>query len=380
MKDRTISACFSLLLLCGVGSTARGAAAVASFYPLGSDREAGAVVSHNGQWVVVRKTSGEVYTWSAASGQQTPMGFSASGGQLRGVSDDGSIVAGYTSIAFRWTAATGIVNLGDLPGGNVSASAWGMSGDGSVIVGQSSSFASGASRQEAFRWTVVDGMMPLGDFVGGTFNSRAEGVSADGATVVGFGSGASGTEAFRWTTAGGVMTPLGELPGGGYNSQAHAVSADGNVVAGHSSVVNFDEEPFRWTAASGIVGLGMPATASQSYAYGINGDGSTVVGQADHPPSRTGAAAWQYSAFIWDTTHGRRDLQTALRDDYGLTLSGWTLESAFGISDDGRTIVGSGIDPLGARQGWVVVVVPEPNSAMLIATVSSVLVTWRRRL
>jgi uncharacterized membrane protein len=372
-----ILACASLLLLSSATTVAHGAGA--SFYPLGMDREAWAVVSHNGQHVVVKKTSGEVYRWSAASGLQTALGFSTSAGLTRGVSDDGNVVAGYTSIAYRWTAASGMVNLGDLPGGNVSASAWGMSADGSVIVGQSSSaasFASGASRQEAFRWTAAGGMIPLGDFAGGTFSSRAEGVSAGGATVVGFGSGASGTEAFRWTTASSAMAPLGDLPGGAYNSQAHVVSGDGNVVAGHSSIVNFDEEPFRWTAAGGIAGLGMPATASQSYAYGINGDGSFVVGQADHPPTRTGAAVWQYSAFIWDEPHGRRDLQTMLRDDYALDLSGWTLESAFGISDDGRTIVGSGLDPLGVREAWVVVV-PEPGSAA--GFVTAMLLLRRRR-
>jgi hypothetical protein len=256
-----------------------------------------------------------------------------------------------------------------------------MSADGSVIVGQSSSaasFASGASREEAFRWTAASGMVGLGDLNGGIFSSRAEAVSGDGLTVVGFSYSGNGVEAFRWTTTSGTMSPLGDLPGGAYNSQAHVVSADGNVVAGHSSIVNFDEEPFRWTAAGGIVGLGLPATATQSYAYGINGDGSIVVGQADHPPARTGAAVWQYSAFMWDAAHGRRDFQTMLHDDYGLTLSGWTLESAFGMSDDGRTILGSGINPSGVREGWVVVV-PEPAGSGLIVLGSGILVRRCRR-
>jgi probable HAF family extracellular repeat protein len=375
MRQPAILCCVTLLVLFAVRNGAD--AASASFYPLGSDASAWAV-SHNGQFVLTKKASGDVYRWSTATATQQSLGFNVGGGILSGVSNDGNAVAGYTSIAFRWTTAGGMTNLGDLPGGNVSASAWGMSADGSVIVGQSSSsasFASGASREEAFRWTAAGGMVGLGDLPGGIFSSRAEAVSGDGSAVVGFSYSANGVEAFRWTTASGTMTPLGDLPGGAYNSQAHVVSADGNVVAGHSSIVNFDEEPFRWTAASGITGLGLPATATQSYAYGINGDGSMVVGQADHPPSRTGAADWQYSAFIWDASHGRRDLQTVLRDEYGLPLSGWTLQSAFGMSDDGRTILGSGINPSGVREGWVVVV-PEPGGLAGVVTVVGLL---RRR-
>ena len=37
--------------------------------------------------------------------------------------------------AFRWTQATGMVGLGDLPGGSFNSIAWGVSADGSVVVG-----------------------------------------------------------------------------------------------------------------------------------------------------------------------------------------------------------------------------------------------------
>src|SRR5689334_16669121 len=108
MGQRLIVGCVSMVLLCAVARSAH--AAGAAFYPLGSDRNVW-VVSHNGQFVVTKKTSGDVYRWSAASGQQTAMGFNTAGGTLRGVSDDGNVVTGYTSLAFRWTAASGIVDL-----------------------------------------------------------------------------------------------------------------------------------------------------------------------------------------------------------------------------------------------------------------------------
>ena len=52
----------------------------------------------------------------------------------------------------------------------------------------------------------------LGDLTGGSFQSRAYGVSSDGSVVVGGSSSTSGTEAFRWTSSG--MVGLGDLPGG----------------------------------------------------------------------------------------------------------------------------------------------------------------------
>lgn len=61
-------------------------------------------------------------------------------------------------------------------------------------------------------------MVGLGDFPGGEFGSQAYGVSADGSVVVGFGAPAAPSffEAFRWTSAGG-MVGLGDLPGGRSN-------------------------------------------------------------------------------------------------------------------------------------------------------------------
>ena len=55
----------------------------------------------------------------------------------------------------------------------------------------------------------------LGDLPGGVFSSSAGGVSADGSVVVGSGTSANGYEAFRWTQATG-MVGLGDLSGGGF--------------------------------------------------------------------------------------------------------------------------------------------------------------------
>ena len=59
----------------------------------------------------------------------------------------------------------------------------------------------------------------LGGLPGGTVFSDAWGISADGTTVVGRGNAESGFVAFRWNSTTG-MIPLGTLPGGDLRSIA----------------------------------------------------------------------------------------------------------------------------------------------------------------
>src|ERR1035438_3972349 len=108
-----------------------------------------------------------------------------------GVSGDGSVVVGTSGedtsygnnfyYAFRWTAGSGMVSVGGLPGYNDSLAA-GVSADGSVIVGRSD--PDYLSVGQAFRWTAGSGMVGLGYLPGGTY-SLAAGVSADGSVIVG---------------------------------------------------------------------------------------------------------------------------------------------------------------------------------------------------
>jgi uncharacterized membrane protein len=217
-----------------------------------------------------------------------------------GVSYDGSIVVGSStgntgSVPFRWTAETGMVSLG-LPPGATSAWAAEISGDGSVVVGENLAVPFGFA---AWRWTETEGFADLGNLGGFPF-TRARGISGDGQVIIGNGYGPNGFEAFMWTAEGG-MVGLGDLPGGSYSSWANG---------------------------------------------GINYDGSVIVG---------GSQSDEYAsdAFIWDAVHGMRSLKYVLEHEYGLDLTGWNLEEAQGLSDDGLTISGWGFNPLGQREGWV---------------------------
>jgi len=103
-----------------------------------------------------------------------------------------------------------------------------------------------------------------------------------------------------------------------------------------------------------MVGLGfLPGELQNSVAYAVSGDGSVIAGRS------TGRA------FIWDTQNGMRDLMEVLVNDYALELGGSSsLVSAYDISDDGLTIVGSGFHN-GQGQGWIAHL-PEPTTLVLV--------------
>ena len=44
-----------------------------------------------------------------------------------------------------------------------------------------------------------------------------------------------------------------------------------------------------------------------------------------------------------------------------VTMAGWQLRSANGVSADGTVIIGNGVDPLGQGQGWIARLPPGDN-------------------
>lgn len=331
-----------------------------------------------------------------------------------GVSADGSTVVGRCQNntgngafeAFRWTEASGIVTLGDIPGGSYSSSAIGVSGNGSVVVGVGQSPESG-SNNVATLWTQTSGLMSLGVLQGGVYSSAAIAVSDDGAVVVGFSSSDLNDQAFRWTAATG-MVGLGLA-----RSQATGVSSDGQVIAGHSGSLR---RPFRWTPATGAVSLGLPSNGSNAaFVENLSADGSTMVGFSRKPTGEDQAFVWRdgfgyqdlgilpgdfasiarevsdvgtrivgasqgsgpQKAVIWDGANELRNLREWLVSDFGLNLTGWLLTDAFAISSDGNTIVGVGINPQGEQEAFRAVI-PEPATAFLTLAAIAMLRPRRR--
>jgi uncharacterized protein (TIGR03382 family) len=215
------------------------------------------------------------------------------------VSDDGEKVVGSSSQvweeAFLWTEAGGMTHLGSPPYTGPQSRAHAISGDGSSVVGLRWTIAAG-DQGEAFRWTAAEGMVGLGFLPGGDA-SQAFGVSEDGSVIVGQAARladcgitvACDYEAFRWTAADGVVG-LGTLPGFDY-SVALDTSADGSIVVGSSSDAVEDDAAFIWDADHGIrslqqllIDLGIDLTGWRlRTASAISADGTTIVGGGINP-------------------------------------------------------------------------------------------------
>jgi probable HAF family extracellular repeat protein len=251
----------------------------------------------------------------------------------RGISGDGTIIVGDSisangTEAFRWTSGTGMVGIGDIPGGTFSSQAVGVSDDGSAISG----YGWGPSGYTSFLWTSGGGMVDLGDLPGGLTHSFAFDMSSDGTVVIGYGVSALGTEAYRWTSGTGLVA-LGDLPGASYVSLAQGVSGDGQTVVG-LSISASGSEAFRWTSGTGMVGLGdLPGGVFSSVANKASDDGSVIVGY--------GTSADGNEAFRWTSGTGMVGL--------GDLPGGGFNSRAINLSADGSVVVGYGTSDSGAE-------------------------------
>ena len=287
----------------------------------------------------------QAFRWTPSGGMQLLWQ-----GLARDTSADGSVIVGGTGIgtpgqAVRWTSGGGVQFLG-------AGEARAVSANGTVVVGGTTGITTDG---QAFRWTTGGGLQFLPPPTPGLGATAAD-VSADGSIVTGHGATAqSHAEAFRWSAGSGTIG-LGAMPGAPHiDTIANAISADGAVIAGFGHGM-FLGEPFRHTAATGMVGLGALPGMTGCIAYDASGDGSILVGAA---------LVGSFSAMIWNEQHGLRTLQQVLADDFGLTLPGWNLEFANAISVDGTRIVGFGTNPLGQREGFLVIIPAPPAIALL---------------
>jgi probable HAF family extracellular repeat protein len=236
-----------------------------------------------------------------------------------GVSDGGQAAVGLATVAdglggdksqaFRWTPGEGMRGLGFLPDKTDQSVAHAISGDGSVVVGLASRIEMTGDYQmryhEAFRWTEETGMIGLGDLPGGEYGSTAEAISSDGKVIVGRSGGENGGEAFRWTEESG-MVGLGILPSdSGFTpfSGANAVSADGSVIVGTSTW-----EAVVWDQVHGLRSISGILTESGvdlsgwrlQQAVDVSADGRTILGYGaiGDGPEQPWVATLPASAFV----------------------------------------------------------------------------------
>lgn len=267
------------------------------------------------------------------------------------VSGDGGVVVGYVqdregARAFRWTREGGAVKLGTLEQeGAVDSFAYAVSDDGDVVAG-----VSFGRTYEAFRWTRQTGMIGLGSLVGTEGFSWAYGISGDGKVVVGKATDGSPRlrwHAFRWTKEEGMhrIVPENDVFTG---SRATDASYSGSVVVGIVESTHYrfrkatkahpnGDVAFRWTKSGGLQLLGrLTNDARYSIANAVSSDGSTVVGTSDY---HLGNGRFRPEAFIWTEERGMERLADVLMDA-GIDLTDIVIGYATGISGDGERIIG----------------------------------------
>jgi uncharacterized membrane protein len=291
---------------------------------------------------VVLSENGTVLGVSCQSSNCTEQGFrwthqegtSAFGGadspHFTDVNQDASVAVGFLRTssgnrAFRWTEASGFVDLGILLGGDPSSSSWanGVSADGSVVVGLSGG--------GPFRWTLGSGMVKLALPSGAPSSSSGDAiaVSDDGSIVAGH-LRSSSTNLLRWTATGEVEWIEPSRP----VFAATGMSADGEVIVGKAHLGGV-LEAFRWTRLGGIVSLGRPTECPDTEPSAASGDGRIVAVYCSNG-LEVGRVERHY---LWDIDSGFRRIEDVL-ETIGVDVPDADYIGVSKLSFDGSTILG----------------------------------------
>ncbi|KFF13478.1 secretion protein [Chryseobacterium soli] len=307
-------------------------------YTVGSISDNGVVSMHT--------SGGGIFKWDAANGLvqigNLTNGYPAAGRTL--VSGDGTKIASsvtntntnfneiatYDTGTAAWTNHGGLVPTGW--DGSVS-STWGMTADGNTIVGLGWLTAASA---HAIKWDAVNGVTDLGSIIAGR-SSRANAVNNDGTVIVGWQDEDDGTRSgAKWVN--GVESFITDSNGDNVG-EAGGVSADGNTIIGAAM-----PNPYVWNATAGLVYITHPNSSAffRGGATGISADGRRVIGffRPFSAPPMSG------EGFIWTSAAGRINL-----NDYaaglGINTQGVTMSLPLAISGDGKKIAGVGTNASG---------------------------------
>jgi uncharacterized membrane protein len=318
-------------------------------------------------------SNANVFRWTAAGGVQLigvpNMLLNIS------ISRDGSTIVGsvpdaqgnYNAAIWRGGTMWQLLPLfpGAVAGQNHTISvATGVSANGSVIVGYG--YVSGTS-SVAFRWDAVNGTVNLGTFnPGPNSSSQATGISADGLMVVGWdyeqgftpggknGAALNGKRgAIWWDGNERLLHPLGWAGAGA------AANHNGSVIVGQFDPFNTNNaagqaSTYLWTAWNGSFAdlgavqppAGAPPSEYISQPDAVSDDGSLVGGDTGN---------LQKFAMIWTQQTGMMYMTNFLTLKGVTAQQQWvSLTETTYISPDGRIVAGLGFDPQNRRASWIV--------------------------
>lgn len=235
-----------------------------------------------------------------------------------------------TALTMPAWAAGSLTEVGEIAPAYYWYDAPGVSGNGQFVTG----FGVDGTGIRSFLMT-PDGLVDMG--TSGADDTLARAVSNNG-VVVGEALGA-GTRAFRWTSTSGYED-LGQLEmlSGANTVYAKSISNDGSRIVGTSyrqSLSIFEGYVWVEGATGGVAGneqmygLGALVPGQDSAAQGISGNGQWVAGEASLAGGQGHAVRWSLADY---------GAASATILDLG-TLGGF-YSSAYGVSDDGRVVVG----------------------------------------
>lgn len=269
--------------------------AQASFQGIGLPFSRASGISSDGRWVVGSEPGG-TFRWNATSGAQVVVASPLEGGDVEASQGAlfgcGAYIDPATNAdeAARWDVAGNVQFVGSLSP-NAGSMAYGIDDAGATIVGSATYVSTTGTTWHAFRWTMASGLVDLGTSAG--LLSRANGISGDGNVAVGYCNGFPRQPA-RWV--GTTLTPLASA--GTTAGEAWAANADGSVITGV-----YGDELFRWTQAAGMQLLGkLPGSTANDTATGldISADGSVIVGSQTSFSMPTRAFLWRASTGMVD--------------------------------------------------------------------------------
>jgi hypothetical protein len=238
-------------------------------------------------------------------------------------------------------------------------SIWDISRDGNVAVGHN---WYDCTNIFAYRWDPQNGMVELPLAVENSRGSRANAVSGDGSVIAGHETMADGVwsgvvwrdgvaelieqEADWWGMF--DVYPVGD---------AWGINADGSVIVGEFAVGpaedGYPPSAWMWTEDEGLEVLGyIPCPPWSWFCWGgsasavaASDDGSVVVGW--------GGDYFDREAAIWTRGLGLMTLEEFLQIQGVVSIDGWALSAALDVSGTGRIIGGWGAAG-GNVYGWTV--------------------------
>ena len=213
--------------------------------------------------------------------------FEPNVGSVRAVANNGNLalIDSVADEALRYTDSGGIERLGFLNDtiSDPESRADHISDDGTAIAGSSDvrdNFQSGPSDDsDAFIWTQESGLLSVGT-LDGFVGSTSTGISGDGTVVIGqaFTIDNRQSEGFRWTADTGAVSLGPEI------GIPRDLSSDGRVIIGGPAI---------WKEGEGTTLLPVVSDSDSAVARAVSGDGSIVVGAITSPVENSGLTEYR---------------------------------------------------------------------------------------